>query len=135
MNKFLIGLLLVAAGAGVFFLLRKKKNVAAPAVNKEWIIGAWQTEKTMPGDSVKTTVTLDFGKDGKLLRSRNDAPADTAAYSWKGEKELQLPEIFPAGDKDSSGNSGQVFEVVRLTTDSLQLRSADSTETLFIKRK
>lgn len=137
MNKLFIGLLIVAAGAGAFFLLRKKKSqVSVEKINHEWIIGTWKTEAMLPGDSLKTGISYDFRKDGKLYRSLNDAAgADTSSYAWKGERELVLPPLFQISGADPADSSGMLFTVVMLTRDSLQLLSADSTATLFTRPK
>lgn len=77
MNKVIIGLLIVAAGAGAFFLLRKKKNVTVTNdMKKEWIVGVW-----VGTDSVR--YRYDFRENGNVLRSLNDsAKADTSRYEW-----------------------------------------------------
>ena len=44
MNKLFIGLLIIAAGTGIYFLLNKKvRATEVAAINKELIIGKWKT--------------------------------------------------------------------------------------------
>ena len=73
MNKLIIGLLVVAAGAGIFLFLRKKKNeITVNSINKEWIIGKWKTDSTVATDSNFSKYQFDFQKDGNVVRSLND---------------------------------------------------------------
>ena len=41
MNKLLIGLLIIAAGAGAFFLLRKTEQPVTQRIERELLIGKW----------------------------------------------------------------------------------------------
>ena len=128
MKKLFIGLLIVAAGAGVFFLLRKKKNTTiANAINKEWIIGKWKASAEK--DSAFSQYSYDFMKDGNIVRSLNDsAKADTSRYEWNKKNELVWKET-------ATDSVGKVFAVVKLTSDSLQVQSKDSSTILFTKVK
>lgn len=130
MNKLLIGLLIVAAGAGAFFLLRQKKtNDPSTKINKEWIIGQWKTADMMPGDSSFTLYSYDFLKDGHIVRSLSDSSvADTLHYEWKKKNELR----WSANDVDTTVHE---FAVVKLSMDSLQVRAKDSSLILFTKVK
>ena len=130
MNKLLIGLLIVAAGAGAFFLLRKKKATEPTTkINKEWIIGQWKTDDRIPGDSSFHLYRYGFLKDGHIVRSLNDSSAaDTTHYEWKKKNELRW-----------SGNTVDTtikkFAVIKLTLDSLQVQTKDSAILLFTKLK
>ena len=127
MNKLFIGLLIVAAGTGVFFLLRKKKNTTTNEIKKEWLVGKWKADAGK--DSAFSSYRYDFLKDGNILRSLNDsAKADTSHYEWNKANELVWKE-------KASDSSGKTFAVVKLTQDSLQVRAADSSIVLFIKTK
>ena len=42
MNKFILGLLLIAAVAGTFFVLQKQKTNTTVGINKELIFGKWK---------------------------------------------------------------------------------------------
>mgnify|MGYP001558768155 CR=1 FL=1 len=128
MNKLFIGLLIVVAGAGVFFVLRKKKNNSTTTkINKEWIIGKWKADAGK--DSAFILYSYDFLKDGNIVRSLNDSvKADTSQYEWSKRNELVWKET--AGD-----STGKIFSVLKLTQDSLQVQSGDSSMILFVKLK
>lgn len=128
MNKLFIGLLIVAAGAGIFFVLRKKKSTSTTTkINKEWIIGKWNADAGK--DSAFSQYRYDFLNDGNIVRSLNDsAKADTAHYEWNKKNELLWKE--KAGD-----STGKIFSVLKLTQDSLQMQSQDSATILFVKMK
>jgi hypothetical protein len=127
MNKLFIGLLIVAAGAGVFLLLRKKKTTTTNGIKKEWIVGKWKADAGK--DSAFSKYSYDFLKDGNILRSLNDsAKADTSYYEWNKANELVWKE-------KASDSTGKVFSIVKLTQDSLQVQSKDSTSILFTKAR
>ena len=131
MNKLFIGLLIVAAGAGVFFLLSKKKNeTAIAAINKELIIGKWKTASSYPEkDTAQPIYQYNFLKDGNIVKSLNDsAKADTSHYQWSKTDEL----VWKERVSDSTGN---IYAVVKLTSDSLQVQTKDSSTILFTKVK
>lgn len=126
MNKFFIGLLIAAIGAGgYYFFLRKKDNpVAGTEINKELIIGKWKVER----DSVSNF--YEFQKDGELLRSSTDSTkADTTFYEWNKSNELVWKET-----KDDS-TIHKVFAVTTLNADSLVLQTKDSSVFYFMKVK
>ena len=128
MNKLLIGLLLVAAGAGAYFLLKKKKDQpVANVLNKELIIGKWKPGNTEPGDSSNVSYRYEFLKDGTVLHSLNDSvKADSSHYEWNKKDEL----VWKENPVDSAG---RVFSIVKLTTDSLQVQLPDSSTLLFTR--
>ncbi len=128
MNKLFIGLLIGAAGTGVFFFLRKKKKeTSSNNIKKEWILGKWKADAEK--DSAFSSYNYDFLKDGNILRSLNDsAKADTSHYEWNKTNELVWKEKV-------SDSTGKVFSVVKLTLDSLQVQSKDSVTILFTKLK
>jgi hypothetical protein len=131
MNKLLIGLLVLAVAGGAFFLLNKKNNEpVTQTLNKEWIIGKWETSSyTAAVDSSQPKFRFDFLKDGIALRSLSDSvKADTITYTWNDKQELVIQE----NTKDSIGT---VFAVTKLTADSLQVQRADSVTILFTKVK
>jgi hypothetical protein len=126
MNKFFIGLLIVAIGAGgyYFFLRKKDKPIAGTEINKELIIGKWKVEQ----DSVSNF--YEFQKDGDLLRSSNDSTnADTTFYVWNNSNEI----VFKETKDDSTDN--KVFSVTKLKADSLVLQTKDSSIFYFTKVK
>lgn len=121
MNKLIIGLLIVAAGTGVFFLLRNKKNEpAGNKINREFILGKWQTLSVEPGkDSVETDYRFEFQKEGLVLRSKSDsAAADSMYYQWNEKDQLVLKQ-----NKDDS--TATTFSVSKLTTDTLAVNSQE----------
>lgn len=130
MNKLLIGLLIVAAGAGTFLLLRKKKNTSVTNdLNKEWVVGKWKTDAHPGNDSGFSKYSYDFLKDGNILRSLNDSTkADTLHYEWSKNNEF----IWKEKAADSTGKS---YAVIKLTQDSLQVQSKDSATILFTRLK
>lgn len=130
MNKLIIGLLTVAAGAGIFLLLRKKKEtITANSINKEWIVGKWKPDAVSTNDSDFSKYQFDFQKNGNVLKSLNDSvKADTSHYEWNKASELVWKE-------KANDSTGKVYVVIKLTQDSLQVQSADSSTILFTKAK
>lgn len=128
MNKLLIGLLVVAAGAGVyFFLLKKKKLADKPETKKEWIIGSWNAQNEV--DSNGLSGRFEFRTDGLVLRAVNDSSkADTTYYSWTKTGAL----MFKNTAEDSTGKE---YPVISLTTDSLRVKTGDSSTVLLTKLK
>jgi hypothetical protein len=128
MNKLIIGLLIIAAGAGAFFLLRKKKEITVTnSINKEWIIGKWKPDAV--NDSNFSKFQFDFQKDGKVVRSLNDSTkTDTTHYQWNKANNLVWKE-------KASDSTGKVYLVTKLAVDSLQIQSTDSSSVLFTKVK
>src|SRR5437870_8083745 len=89
MNKLFIGLLIIAAGTGIFFLVQKKKSAPqAQSLNKDLIIGQWQTSQQ--GDSTVVVSRYDFTKDGLLIHHKNDSlkASDTSRYEWNKTNDL-----------------------------------------------
>ncbi len=127
MNKLIIGLLVVAAGAGIFLLLRKKKETTiANDIQKELIIGKW-IPITIGTNFSK--YQFDFLKDGNVIRSLNDsAKADTSHYEWNKASELVWKE-------KASDSLGKVYVVAKLTSDSLHVQDTDSSTVVFTKVK
>ena len=56
MNKFILGLLLIAAVAGTFFVLQKQKTNTTVGINKELIFGKWKM-------FIKNAWLIDSGKE------------------------------------------------------------------------
>lgn len=144
MNKLFIGLLIVAAGAGAFFLLSKKKNTTETAkINKELIIGKWKTDAVMANDSAFNKYSYDFQKEGTVIRSLNDSvKADTSHYKWSKANKLVWSEwtlpVSPSGPSEkenTSDSTDKIYSIVKLTRDSLQIQSQDSTTVIFTKTK
>ena len=145
MKKLFIGLLVIAAGAAAFFLMRNKKTETVSPVQKELIVGKWKldTLSVHPNDSATGqmialigAMNADFLKyrydvrqDGSIIQSLNDSVAsDTSYYDWSKKDELLLKE-------SASDSTSELFIVSKLTTDSLLLLSKDSTAFLFTRLK
>jgi uncharacterized protein HemX len=142
MKKVFIGLLIVAAGAGAFYFLQKKK--AENTIEKELLTGKWTLNsldvKTKDSsayflslisaiDSNFTKYRYDFKADGNVLKSLTDSvKADSSHYEWTKKNEL----VWKENARDSTS---EVFTVTRLTNDSLLLLSKDSTTFVFAKLK
>jgi hypothetical protein len=142
MNKLLIGLLIIAAGAGIYFYLRTKENThSSNTINKDLLPGKWKIAALdVKNDSIGGLFTgimalvdtntvkyeYEFSGNGNILRSLGDSSvADTSMYKW--EKDALL------WKEDSSDTTGTLLHVVILTRDSLYLVDADSTAVLFIR--
>jgi len=131
MKNVFIGLLIVAAGTGVFFFLRKKNNTTPKnEINKEWIFGSWKAVPDQAtADSNLVPFRFDFKADGLLLRSAGDSvKKDTAYYAWTKTGSILLK-------KAASDTTGQELIVISLKTDSLQLKSGENNQTLFTKTR
>jgi len=135
MNKLIIGLLVVAAGAGIFLLLRKKKETTtANEIKKEWIVGKWNPivigpDAVLENDSNFSKYQFDFQKDGNVVKSLNDSvKADTTYYEWNKNNELIWKE-------KASDSTGKVYVVNKLTSESLQMQATDSSTIQFTKLK
>jgi hypothetical protein len=132
MNKLFIGLLIVAAGAGIFYYFNQRtcNKPSQNSISKELLIGKWKAVAAQPAkDSAQPVVQYEFQKAGTVLRSLNDsAIADTLQYEWSIANELVWKET-------SAGSVEKKYAIVLLTKDSLQLQPNDSTTALFIKVK
>ena len=145
MKKVFIGLLITAAGAGIFFLLQKKnKPVNASYIQKDLIVGKWKLDSLYSlKDSSSDLMTDGFGladpnlliyeyaftKEGSIELSLKDSlTKDSSRYEWINEGQLAWKE-YPAN------KTIEVFDVSLLNSDSLSLRSKDSVILLFTKVK
>lgn len=130
MNKLFIGLLVIAAGAGIFFFAcSKKQKSTSTTFDKSAIVGHWKAGSTSSSDSNFSKYEFDFQKEGRVIRSLNDSlPADTSNYEWTKKDQL----VWKEKSTDSTGNT---YSVLKLNNDSLQIQSADSITVLFTKIK
>ena len=143
MNKLFIGLLIVAAGTGVFFFLRKRKSATANEINKEWIVGKWKVDSISPGkdpelvfqlyatDSNSKKEVHHFFDNGLLVSSYpydSLIKNDSSYYEFSKNNEL----VFKGKVNDTTST---VFSIKKLTQDSLLVQTKDSTRVLFAKAK
>ena len=143
MNKFILGLLLIAAVAGTFFVLQKQNTNTTVGINKELIFGKWKIKSydarsdssnaLFVGmmaliDSNTLKYSYEFTKDGKILRFLGDtASKDTSPFEWKGNMLLWKEE--------KEDTVGEQMLVNKLIKDTLQLQSDDSTQISFVREK
>ena len=108
MKKLFIGLLIIAAGAGAYYFLQKKKAETAAGFDKELLIGKWKVDSLhvsqkdsanlaailVLSDSALKNSKYDFQKDGYFIQTPHEtAKADTSYYEWNSKNEL-LPMMF-----------------------------------------
>ncbi|MDP4264358.1 MAG: hypothetical protein Q8941_17645 [Bacteroidota bacterium] len=144
MKKLFIGLLVIAAGAGAFYFLQKKKTVNN-SIRKELLTGKWKLDslyavsadsssRFLSGilaltDSDRIRCRYDFRENGTILQlQKGQAKTDTSWYEWTPKSDLLLKEA----PKDSTGER---FVVNKLGDDSLVLQSKDSAVFVFTKLK
>ncbi len=144
MNKTFIGLLIVAAaGAGVFFYLRKKEQPSA-SFTYDNIVGQWKLTSVTPGKESSASLVLafmalsdsnardfhyEFTKQGAIISHAGDAAlTDTGSYEW------QKDQSFHWKEKKSDTTFTQVW-VTKLNADTLQLIGKDSLQLSFIRSK
>ncbi|HYV54234.1 MAG TPA: hypothetical protein VE933_06610 [Chitinophagaceae bacterium] len=143
MKKLFIGLLIIAAGAGTYYFLQKKKSNIAQHLDKELLVGQWKVNAVhvSPGDSANLAAILllndstlkntqyDFRKDGHFAQTPHDAAKkDSSYYEWNNKNELLI--------KESPGDSlSEIYTVNKLDKDSLVLQSKDSAVFVFTRIK
>lgn len=130
MKKLIIGLLLVAAGTGVFFFLRNKKDTDKPGnkENSELLIGKWETIIQQENDSSIIHYKYEFQKNGNIIRTLNDSTkTDSLIYEWDKAGDLLIK-------SNAADTITKVYKVIFNGSDSLIVKN-DSTNMLFIKLK
>ena len=145
MKKLFIGLLILAAGAGAYYFLQKKKNETSADIEKELLVGKWKMGSInlsprdsatafvpgimSPGDSTLSKSQFHFQKEGTFLQTHNDQlQNDTSYYEWGKKNKLMIK----GSAKDSTGD---IYSVNKLNIDSLILQSQDSTVFVLTKLK
>ncbi len=125
MKKIFIGLLIIAAGAGAYYLLSQQKSTVPTSENNEnLLLGKW---KSTSKDSVFAGLEYEFLKEGiALIRDTTNASADSSIYEWNKKGEL----LFRENQADSSAD---VFTVLLLTKDSLEVRTTENKAYLFTR--
>jgi len=129
MKKIFIGLLILAAGAGAYYLLSQQKKIEPVSENKETLLlGKWKAGFPASGkDSLFAGFQYEFLKEGiALIRDTASATADSSIYSWNKEGEL----LFKENAADSTADR---FTVLQLTKDSLQVKNKDNVTYLFTR--
>jgi hypothetical protein len=128
MNKLFIGLLIVAAGAGAYLLLKKSNSHHIKTVEETAILGRWKISPHETNDSSGVSARYDFLDNGKLLVFENDSTkvADTIHYHWQKDHVLVINDV--KGD-----STGKEFTILKLNADSLTIQDR-STDTLTFLR-
>ena len=129
MKKIFIGLLIIAAGAGAYYLLSLQKSTDPVSENKTTLLlGKWKLSRTAGDtDSLFKQFQYEFLKDGiALIRDTASATADSSIYEWNKAGELMFKE-------NAADTTTDVFAVLKLTKDSLQVKSKDSVTYLFTR--
>lgn len=123
MKKIIFGLLIVAAGAGAYYLLSQKKNIEQVSENKATLLlGKWKAENRIgfSDSSLLAGFQYEVLKDGVALVSDSAAAvADSFYYAWTDDGDLQIR--LKAAD-----TLIEKFNVVLLNKDSLQLKDKEN---------
>lgn len=143
MKKTILAVILVAAiGGAAYWLLQKKKQNAVTGFKQEQIIGKWKLDSLVEGndpaslfvgimgmiDSNIMKYDYDFRKEGIVVKLLADsAQKDTTHYELKKNNQL----IW----KEQGDPTGQSLAITTLNTDSLVLKTKDSTIIYFKKAK
>jgi hypothetical protein len=143
MKKTILAVILVAAiGGAAYWLLQKKKQNAVIEFKQEQIIGKWKLDFLAQGkDSASLFVGImgmidsnimkydyDFRKEGIVVKFLKDSvQKDTTHYELKKTNQL----IW----KEQGDSTGQALAITTLNTDSLVLKTKDSTIIYFKKAK
>jgi hypothetical protein len=130
MNKLLIGLLIVAAGAGAYLLLKKNNSHHIKAVEETAILGKWKISAHETNDSSGLSARYDFLDNGKLLVFENDSTmvADTIPYHWQKDHVLVINDV--KGD-----STGKEFTILKLNADSLTIQDRSTDTLTFLRMK
>lgn len=130
MKKIFIGLLIIAAGAGIYYLLSAPKNNVPVTENRSaLLIGNWKSVASGNGtdSSGLSGMLYEVQKDGLVLvRDSATVAADTVYYSWTTAGDLQL-------NPTKADSTRENFNVVLLNKDSLQLKDKFNKLHLFIR--
>lgn len=144
MKKFFIGLLVLAAGASLYFLLQEDQLFTRKNIHKESLIGKWKLDSIqLPEDSNDAFLVsrmgladpyvknrrYEFTRGGAISISLEDsATSDSAWYSWTKKGRLNWKTF-------SADTTGNLFNVSLLNSDSLILLAQDSVSLQFTKVK
>ena len=144
MKKVFIGLLIMAAGAALFFLLKKQNQAVKRHIQKDLLVGKWKpdslnrpnnskliclTGSTGMIDSNRMKYEYEFTEEGSVgLWLKDSLTKDITRYEWTDEDQLAFKEI-------QAGKATEVFNVSELCKDSLLLTSRDSITLLFTRAR
>ena len=142
MKKLFIGLLIIAAGAGIFYFLRKQnKSLTKIDIQRDWIIGNWKLDSIDMGkdsgdiniltllDSNLYEYRYQFTADSTVYVSLKDSlTADSSRYAWGEQNEL----VF---QNDLFNKAPDSLNVTMLSKDRLVLQDRDSVLLFFAKAK
>jgi hypothetical protein len=144
MKKIILAVvLLAAAGGAVYLYSQRNRNIKPPIQTsyKETIIGDWKIESIaskdtssiglllLSLDSNLTNYTFRFSADGAITQLLNDSIVpQKSKYEWKDSSQLVIIE----GD---SLDDQELMHVAILTTEQLNLMSADSSVIHFKRKK
>ena len=132
MKNVFIGLLVLAAGAGVyFFLIQKQKGPEQEkGLHKEWITGQWKISPPEPGgDSLLTDGQWEFRKNGEAFyQAAGQTEKDTLRFNWQQDSTLQI-------SSRTNDKFGISFRVLRLTADTMQWEGDEQQTLQLLKLK
>lgn len=146
MKKILIGLLIIAAGAAIYFLLPKQqKTISNLDSQKELLIGKWKLDSLVypqkPSaddfmtsimgmvDSLYIQYQYRFDENGYIqILNKDSSTKDSSRYEWSSDHQLKWRESTP-------DTISYLFHVNELNKEKLVLQSNDSTRFLFSKLK
>lgn len=130
MKKIFIGLLIVAAGAGAYYLLSQSKNIEPVKENNTTLLlGKWKAGEPagVNDSSLLDGTQYEVLKDGLvLMRDSTGAAPDSVYYVWTATGDLQIR-------TKSTDSTGENLKVVQLTKDSLQLKDKNEKLHPFIR--
>lgn len=129
MKKIFIGLLILAAGAGAYYLLSQQKSIEPVTESKEkLLLGKWKAGfPAQEKDSLFAGIHYEFQKEGiALIVDTANAKTDSSVYEWSKTGELLFKE-------KATDSAAVVYTVMLLTKDSLQVKNKDNKEFLFTR--
>ena len=144
MKKVFFGLLILAAGTSIYFLMRKQNKLNDAHNSKhDWILGQWKLDSIrVSGDSTGQFMVgimgmvdsnllnyhYEFQKNGIIKTTLSDSLVqDSVRYEWNKQDQLVWKE-YP------SDTTGEAFTVLLPHPNSLVLQSQDSTSLMFSKQ-
>ncbi|MBN8688968.1 MAG: hypothetical protein J0M10_18300 [Chitinophagales bacterium] len=130
MKKIFIGLLILAAGTGAYFLLKQPQTPTPDSENRTVLLqGNWVARFPATGkDSLFTTFQYAFLQDGlALIRDTATATTDSSYYAWSKTGDLLFKE------KQTDSVAVNTYTVLLLNKDSLLVKDTANKEYLFTR--